>query len=255
MDQVNRILTCAYNKKPIPNLIFQDWSEPGCKVWTFLNNKYGHFQMVKNRLLNIVMVQVKLANYICLVVEGKTYYWKDTEYYQSGYNFIHRTEYPALANFVFISWTEKFLTKWLLSKHKPFASHLSFSPKCPLGLGNNSSNPKILNLCIDLWPEGELTNWEMESIKPWNLKKTNIADYQAVLSFLIDKFNKLPIESSPDEIFRQFIIFMNLNFVDLPFKLLESSLQRSISIPWLRERWPVEMSSKRAQIINQVYQS
>jgi hypothetical protein len=112
----------------------------------------------------------------------------------------------------------------------------------------------MLQLCIDLWEEGELTNWEMEAIKPWLIETREIKDYKNVSTFLINKFKKMPVGLLTSEsIFKEFIIFMNLNFVDLPFKLLEISLQQSISIPWLRERWTTEMSSKRAQIIRQIY--
>lgn len=262
MDQVNRILTCAYTKKSLkcPELVFKHWSEPNNQVFTFFPKFYKcncYFQMVKNCLLNLVMIRVSGITYVCLVVENMVYYWKDNQYFQMSNNHIFRVQYPALANFVFISWFECFMDKWLLSSHKPFASHLVFSPNCPIRLGKNSTDVRILNLCIDLWEDDEsLTNWEMTRYKPWEIQIKNIKDYQYLHKIMIDSF-KISLDHFTEENVEK-SIFDDSNpfFVDTPYKLLEYALNRSDGddlLNWIKSIWPIEMSSARAREMIKIY--
>lgn len=271
MDQVYKVLTCAYTKKTLKcqDLVFNNWTDPKAQVFTFFpkfsfsNGCIGYFQMVKTPILNLVMIRVSGITYVCLTVENMVYYWKDDQYFQMGNNYIYRAQYPALANFVFISWTEGFLNKWLLSTFKPFSSHLVFSSNCDISLGRkNGSDKRILQLCIDLWEndEGSLTNWEMEEIKPWELDVQNISDYKRLESLAIEIFkNKLTMINIDciDKFYKTFVIDSRPYFVDTPFKLLEVALDNLDSPPdllnWLSRIWPNEMVSARAREMKRIY--
>lgn len=269
MDQVNRILTCAYTKKTLKchELVFKQWSEPNTQVFTFFPKFYrciGYFQMVKNCLLNLVMIRVSGITYVCLVVENMVYYWKDNQYFQTGNNHIFRVQYPALANFVFISWCEGFLHKWLLSSHKPFASHLVFSSNCHIGLGRNGTDRKILQLCTTLWEDDEsITNWEMEHYKPWKISVKNIDTYKifhncmiAIFKNNLGYFTEENVEKEPQICYEMVFVDSKPFFVDTPYKLLEIALNRSDNchlLNWLNNQWPNEMSSARAREIKKIY--
>ena len=234
-------------------------SEPGGQFWTF-----SGFQMFQNSILNLVIIQRKKLfqppkTYVCLVVDDRVYYWAPN-FYSSYNNFIHRTKYPALANFVFTSWHENWLKDYLLSSGKPFASHLAFSPNCPIGGHAPGTSEKILALCVTQWmpEEDNFYSLEMQGFEPWNIKKSEIDLYLTTIEYnwnqVFDYLKKIRFDDQDfdfNHIYKNVVIDIKPFFVDTPFILLTLAFEQTEPclelLNWLKQRWPEEMNSKRAR--------
>lgn len=208
MQVVNKILTSALTNREVPDT----------------NVK---FENVKTSLLNLVIANHKGTNLICLVVDNRVYFWKNKDTKIQYDNFIYRVEYPALTNLIYICWHEGILIDWLLSKNKPFSTHMAFSPECPM---KSEKTPKWkLQCCIDMWGNYEdddnFTNLEIDHIKPWNLNKTDVKCYNKLISELEKIWNdsiNLPILAK-----EKMLLDINPGFVDLPYKLIVLAFETS----------------------------
>lgn len=243
MDQLYKILTCAYTRAPLPILEIKPFIPENGFVWTYKN-----FQMYKNALFNVIIIcdnptcsgtrnavtsasddRVERDNLttVTLVVENRVYYWTEN-FYSSYENFIYNVQYPALANFVYTSWCERKHIKYLLNNNKPFTSHLVFSPNCLVscGVGVKTSKEQ-LQLCIDLWDEQEdekLTTWEMDDIKPWNVKDFKI--YKKLFQHNQRQFNAARFaENNWDRMFYK-IISIKPGFTEFYYKLYIIAVER-----------------------------
>lgn len=140
------------------------------------------FTLIQNAVGNLVIINYKTIHVVCLVTMNQVYFWKNDDFWCHRENFIFRVKYPALANLIFICWHENILKSWLLSKNKPFSSHLAFSPDCPL---KKEVTPKWkLKACVDLWSyeDENLSNSELKTLKPWNISKKNLKNYYNILN-------------------------------------------------------------------------
>lgn len=240
-DLFYSILTAAYTKRPLPSIYIQHTTPEHGFLYTYKNS----FQLYKNKTFNIVIVQDKITT-VVLVCQGRVWYWSKQFFYEYQ-NFIHRVEYPALANFVYTSWYENKHHKYLLSNNKPFTTHLTFSPNCPLGSTQKTTKEQLL-LCLSLWEgheEENLYNWEMDIIKPWSTRPCDFKIYKKLFNY-----NKQFLKDLMDnnEISFKNLIDLNPFFVELPIILYNYAIETHNEQlkTAITKRWVIEPNRLRA---------
>lgn len=243
MEQIYQILTCAYTNRPLPPIKIISFIPETGTVWT-----YPGFQMYKNSLFNVVIVQDDNKTTVTLVVENRVYYWskKCSSFFQ---NFIYRVPYPALANFVYVCWNEKRHLRYLLSDDKPFTSHLAFAPEITIGIRGKSSKQQLHSV-ISLWDyeEENLFNWEMDSVKPWST--TDFKTLGKLTDYNKQQFSLVKKEEDWDKMFYKFIS-IKPGFTDFYYMLYVLALERKNDdvIEWLKKR----LEPVRLREINKLY--
>lgn len=247
MEQIYKILTSAYTNCPLPPIKIVPFVPASGQVWT-----YHNFQMYKNSLFNVVIVYTSEHTTVTLVVENRVYYWLqgDLSFFSSFQNYIYRVAYPALANFVNVSWNEKKHCKYLQSGNKPFTSHLVFAPETVIGSGLKSTRQQLQMSC-SLWEyeEENLYNWEMDLVKPWNV--TDFKTIRKLSDYNKQQFNLVKTIEDWDEMFYKFIS-IKPGFTDFYYMLYVMAIERKESE--MKEQLKKYLEPGRLREINRLYE-
>lgn len=260
MDQLYKILTCAYRKMPLPdNIVISRFVPHTGTVWfgdanpSIFRRKQDTFLMYNSITFNVVIVKL-MRTIVCLVVDDQVHFWYDG-IVQNTRNFIHRVEYPALANLLYICWTEKLYVKWVMRRGKPFASHRAFSPDCTIGLKSAASPAFTMDLICLLWRDPEEDNFYNGEIqlKPWHA--TNIWSMKRFIRQ--NNFCKESITRANDEynetkdVDLLYNRLIRLGLVDLFYILLTYALEvgDDVLYNFVATKWSEEIKGKRAKQI------